>query len=64
MIIGDLMQTPARDFLSQQLPKPQNDMMAYLMSGKTLVQLAATHPELTRDRLEEIERDLAAITTL
>ncbi|WP_319518470.1 sulfatase [uncultured Martelella sp.] len=60
--IGELMKTPARDLLSKRLPQPQNDMMAYLMSGKTIVQLAATHPELTRDRLEEIERDLAALS--
>jgi hypothetical protein len=36
--------------------------MAHLLAGKTLVQIAASYPELTKERLDAIERELRPMT--
>jgi arylsulfatase A-like enzyme len=61
MTIAELMKTPAKGLLAEALPKAENDLLAYLLEGKTLVEVAANYPDLTKERLEQIERELAAI---
>ncbi|BCH35274.1 sulfatase [Mesorhizobium sp. L-8-10] len=61
MTVAELMKTPARDLVEGALPRPANDLFAFMLAGKTLVEIAANHPDLTRERLEQIERELAEI---
>jgi hypothetical protein len=61
MTVAELMKTPARELVEGALPRPANDLFAFILAGKTLVEIAANHPDLTRERLEQIERELADI---
>lgn len=61
MTVAELMKTPARDLVEGALPRTANDLFAYILAGKTLVEIAANHPDLTKERLEQIERELADI---
>ena len=62
LTVGELMQRPgARELLAGVLPEPGNSFMAYILGTKTLVEVAATMPDLTRERLEELERELETL---